>query len=259
MALDGQIIPFPARNIFETSRLVFASVISALAKHRNVCIPDDGVELLANQAVGLMERSDHDRLQQQEPDALARAAGLTAQLIEAWWVAQVRSLMIQAISEHFQIGNAESVADAIKAQVTDWFSYTENGRWPDPAEVAATMLVQQQSIELSAVDDEGLAIFVWGRFRRVEAAREVSPLGWIMISELHRPPEDGPALIRHYTNEAGVMVRVTEYRWQGKVHRPSCDGPALLETDEDGQILRECYVEHGEPVCDLSGNDPLTI
>jgi hypothetical protein len=217
------------------------------------------VELLANQAVGLMERSEHCGLQQQEPGALARAAGLAAQLIEAWWVAQVRSLMIQAISEHFQIGNAESVADAIKAQVTGWSLYTENGRWPDPAEVAATLLVQQKCIQIAGMNEDGGSIVMWGRFRRVEAAREVSPLGWIMISELHRPPEDGPALIRHYTNEAGVMVRVTEYHWQGKVHRPSCDGPALLETDADGQNLRECHVEHGEPVGDPSGNDPLTI
>jgi hypothetical protein len=196
MAFDDQIILFQSRGRFEASRLVFVNVITALAKQKNVDIPEDGVELLATQAVGLMQHSDHAALMQQELDAVTRVAGLAMQLVEAWWIAQVRSLMIHTIREHFQICNAENVADEIKAQVTDWSAFYENGRWPDPAEVAATLLVQHEGIQVVYSDVDGANIVMWGRFQRVEAAREAAPLGWILTSELHRASDEGAELIQ---------------------------------------------------------------
>lgn len=63
-------------------------------------------------------------------------------------------------------------------------------------------------------------------------------------SKLHRPPQEGPALILHYYPSEEVLCE--KYYSEGKLYRQSTDGPAVLIYNKDGEVYKTEFWENKE-------------
>jgi hypothetical protein len=274
--------PWAQDNIYEDSLLVLSTAVRNAACQKCVEIAPREVKALAEQIAETLDLADHYRLVRAEGAACDRAAAAIQCALDRHYFTQVGI----AITVYF--GMPDAAATYIPAFVDSATQAVEKQNPPDgykwdvpPQDYAAELICARPFMHMMQGFKDGGVATVYKRFWKAPRGDfSLLPGGiarppWQLMSELHRPSAEGPALQirdargrvtaeiyaehdkRHRDpalgpafferfEDDGRIRFVTEYWVNGVLHRPSEQGPAAIETDEHGRVELEVYMEHGK-------------
>jgi hypothetical protein len=249
------------KNIHASARAALVDGLAQLAEHKNVPLNPGLREALAQDVLRRLDFAALYQITNQEEQGLITMvrevdAELTATVLARMWH------LIALFEGKSDINDPDVHATA--RVIMDKFMATlpKQGvaRWPDPMQLVADHYarVPRGPVAVRLEDGSVLTSYLLG-WKPHRDPEEGPAVHWAhggkqkweyrVMGELHRPHEDGPAMIcTHYQDSSGQPCEISgeEYYQRGKLHRPAELGPAVINRGQAGETVAEGYYENGE-------------
>jgi hypothetical protein len=253
----SNVISISGGDIRQTARALVLDGLTQLADRKNVPLTPALCEVLAD---GVLQRMDITALCQL---AARDERGLTVMVreadaeLDATVLARMWSLV--ALFEGGKDINdpvVRATGGTILEKFTAGLPKQGFARWPDPMQLVADHYSNVPRGPIVGVAPDGTVLTRWWlgltdlHRDPKEGPANIEQRDGRLIEEywfkgqLHRPHEDGPAMI--YTHYKDFDLSGEEYFENGKWHRPSHLGPAVTHRDRKGEVVMELYIEHGQ-------------
>jgi len=242
----------------EQARASVAEAMGTMAVFKNVPLTDEERAKSAEGVLAGMDLAQMHQLSALDRDGLAARS----KAVNAWldMIAMSRLATVVASIE----GKDDPTDPAVLAVAGEIVSKLEASltnknctRWPSLVELVQGHYAGKARGPTVAVGEDGTIYTRWwlgmldfhrdpkeGPANIEEKGDRRSEEYWVK-GQLHRPHEDGPAMIyTHYNEEFDLSGE--EYFESGKWHRPSELGPAVMHWDRTGEAVMEGYFENGQ-------------